>query len=609
MLALLATAVFFVFQANRGPRAETQKSAPDGAGDCGAGRAQEHAGHASLPSATSNRTRPSRSRRAPTGNDVGEVQGGRRGSPGRCPVRNRSASIRRDAASRRRRISLKDKALSTGRWSRKSATRICSTKNFISPDAYEQVRTNAATAAATVSADEAAIENAQLSLEYCTIRSPVTGYAGRIQIQQGNLVKANDTNPLVTINQVVPIYSSFSVPEQSLADIRRVSGGRRTEGAGALADTRAPAGRGQAVVHRQLGGYDDRHDQAQGRVSEYRQGTLAGPVRQRRAHALRTEGRRRRAIGRRAERPQRAVRLHRQLRSDRRPARHQGPACGWRRNGHRQRPQAGRAGRHRRSASPRAGHQGESPPKLHREHRRTVRPPAGDDDAGHDRHPDLRLGRLPAPAGQRAAQRRFPDDPGHGEPAGRQPGYDGVVGRDAAREAVLDHRRHRLDDLDIDQRQHDDRPAVRARPQHRRRGAGRAVGDRRRRPVAPVGNADAADPAQGQSRGLLHSAARAHLGDAAAVGRRRLRREQPGPADLDDQRRGAGAGVRVAAVCGAHPARPQRARDPRHRAHRRRAGGRQCQRQFAHGHAVWPRARHFGAWPRDSSTMRRRLRR
>jgi multidrug efflux system membrane fusion protein len=94
-------------------------------------------------------------------------------------------------------------------------------KNFISADAYEQVRTNAETAKATVAGDEAAIENAKLSLEYCTIRAPVTGYAGRIQIQQGNLVKANDTNALVTINQIVPVYASFSVPEQNVAEIRK----------------------------------------------------------------------------------------------------------------------------------------------------------------------------------------------------------------------------------------------------------------------------------------------------------------------------------------------------------------------------------------------------
>jgi multidrug efflux system membrane fusion protein len=94
-------------------------------------------------------------------------------------------------------------------------------KNFISADAYEQVRTNAETAAATVAADEAAIESAKLSLEYCTIRAPVTGYAGRIQIQQGNLIKANDVGPLVTINQIVPIYASFSIPEQNVSDVRR----------------------------------------------------------------------------------------------------------------------------------------------------------------------------------------------------------------------------------------------------------------------------------------------------------------------------------------------------------------------------------------------------
>lgn len=113
-------------------------------------------------------------------------------------------------------------------------------KKFISPDAYEQVRTNAETAAATVGADQAAIESVKLSLDYCTIRAPVTGYAGRIQIQQGNLVKANDTNPLVTINQVVPIYASFSVPEQSLADIRRYQADGELKVEAHVADTRHP---------------------------------------------------------------------------------------------------------------------------------------------------------------------------------------------------------------------------------------------------------------------------------------------------------------------------------------------------------------------------------
>ena len=94
-------------------------------------------------------------------------------------------------------------------------------RKFISPDAYAQMKTNVATAEATVRADEAAIAGIRLQLDYCTIRTPITGYAGKIQIQEGNLVKANDTNPLVVINQVVPVNVSFAVPEQQLADVRK----------------------------------------------------------------------------------------------------------------------------------------------------------------------------------------------------------------------------------------------------------------------------------------------------------------------------------------------------------------------------------------------------
>ncbi|MDQ2916189.1 MAG: efflux RND transporter periplasmic adaptor subunit [Casimicrobiaceae bacterium] len=94
-------------------------------------------------------------------------------------------------------------------------------KKFVSPDAYAQIKTNAETAAAQLRADEAAIESARLQIGYCTIRSPITGYAGKIQIQEGNLVKANDTISLVVLNQVVPINVSFSVPEQSLSAVRK----------------------------------------------------------------------------------------------------------------------------------------------------------------------------------------------------------------------------------------------------------------------------------------------------------------------------------------------------------------------------------------------------
>ena len=94
-------------------------------------------------------------------------------------------------------------------------------KNFVSPDAYAQFVTNADTAAASVRASQAAVENARLQLEYATIRAPISGRTGKITIQLGNLVKANDTVSLVIINQVAPVYLSFAVPEQYLGPIRK----------------------------------------------------------------------------------------------------------------------------------------------------------------------------------------------------------------------------------------------------------------------------------------------------------------------------------------------------------------------------------------------------
>ena len=115
-------------------------------------------------------------------------------------------------------------------------------RKFISPDAYEQVRTNTETAQATVHADEAAMSGIKLQIDYCTIRSPLTGYAGHVMIQQGNLVKANDTAPLVVVNQVVPINVSFSVPEQQLADVRHFQADGELQVAAALTSgSQAPA--------------------------------------------------------------------------------------------------------------------------------------------------------------------------------------------------------------------------------------------------------------------------------------------------------------------------------------------------------------------------------
>jgi membrane fusion protein, multidrug efflux system len=74
---------------------------------------------------------------------------------------------------------------------------------------------------ATVQADRAALENAQLQLQFATISAPISGRTGALMVNEGNLVRANDTMPLVVINQVSPLYVSFAIPEAQLPELRR----------------------------------------------------------------------------------------------------------------------------------------------------------------------------------------------------------------------------------------------------------------------------------------------------------------------------------------------------------------------------------------------------
>jgi multidrug efflux system membrane fusion protein len=125
---------------------------------------------------------------------------------------------------------------------------VLAAKGNVSKDVYDQVKMKADALNAVVIADEAAVEearatlgaseaalenakaevrasraslqNAKLQLEYCYIRSPLTGHTGNLYVKEGNVIKANDAI-LVEIHQVHPIYVSFSIPEQDLQHIRR----------------------------------------------------------------------------------------------------------------------------------------------------------------------------------------------------------------------------------------------------------------------------------------------------------------------------------------------------------------------------------------------------
>jgi multidrug efflux system membrane fusion protein len=74
---------------------------------------------------------------------------------------------------------------------------------------------------ATVEANRAAVANAKVQLQYATIAAPITGRTGALMVHQGNLVRANDATPLVTINQVAPISVAFAIPESRLPELNR----------------------------------------------------------------------------------------------------------------------------------------------------------------------------------------------------------------------------------------------------------------------------------------------------------------------------------------------------------------------------------------------------
>ena len=124
-------------------------------------------------------------------------------------------------------------------------------KELVARELYDQFRTNLSALEATLNADRAAVENARaaaqaaaagvenaraviqadeamvetanLNVGYTTIRAPMNGRTGNLMLQAGNVVKANEDNPMVVIAQVHPIYVSFAVPQQHLTAIKQYS--------------------------------------------------------------------------------------------------------------------------------------------------------------------------------------------------------------------------------------------------------------------------------------------------------------------------------------------------------------------------------------------------
>jgi membrane fusion protein, multidrug efflux system len=100
-------------------------------------------------------------------------------------------------------------------------------KDYVTKQQYDLAVSTALETKATVKADSALVKSARLNLEYCTITAPISARTGNLLVKEGNLITANSPNPLVTLNQIVPIYVSFAIPEQYLADVRSSMAGKQ----------------------------------------------------------------------------------------------------------------------------------------------------------------------------------------------------------------------------------------------------------------------------------------------------------------------------------------------------------------------------------------------
>lgn len=94
-------------------------------------------------------------------------------------------------------------------------------RNVTSTQQVDDAIAALAQANAEVAIAKAGLEQAQLNLDYASIKAPITGRIGRAQITEGALVSANSPESLATIQQVDPVYADFTQSASALLKLRK----------------------------------------------------------------------------------------------------------------------------------------------------------------------------------------------------------------------------------------------------------------------------------------------------------------------------------------------------------------------------------------------------
>jgi membrane fusion protein, multidrug efflux system len=85
----------------------------------------------------------------------------------------------------------------------------------------DNARTQADVYRAAIRASQALIDNLKVQLSYCSIHAAINGRISQANVKIGNFVRVADGQPIATINQVAPVYVSFTIPQRVLPEVRR----------------------------------------------------------------------------------------------------------------------------------------------------------------------------------------------------------------------------------------------------------------------------------------------------------------------------------------------------------------------------------------------------
>lgn len=92
-------------------------------------------------------------------------------------------------------------------------------RGYVSKQLYDQTKAQLAEQQNLVKSDQALIRQDQVQLSYTQIRAPIAGKTGNVTVKKGDLVNAQSTTPLVTVNQLDPIFVNFNLPQSDLTQL------------------------------------------------------------------------------------------------------------------------------------------------------------------------------------------------------------------------------------------------------------------------------------------------------------------------------------------------------------------------------------------------------